>query len=596
MVDKHRQVVPGRARLHCPAWLGFLLAGAMLGGCGTVPAEDGAVPEAPVPAARDADEGGSSLSRDALFRLLVAELAGRQGDLSLAFRNYLAVAKESADPKAAQRAVHIAMSAGDTEGGLEAIELWMGLAPESREAVEIHALLLIRAGALDAAVDALREVVAAMESDSPGKGLGWLSDLLQRELGGARSAARIDPGSAVRIMEQLVAERPDDSRAHFVFGHLLARVGEFDRAERTFERVLEMDPDDEAATVLLARIHQQRGDLPAALAVLERALERRPEAETLGMTYARLLVDAGRFDEARAHFERLLDEDDDNEDVRYALALLLLQTQALDRAEEEFRLLTRSIERRDGAWYYLGRIAEARGDYEAALDAYSSVDRGDNRLNAQVRTAVLLSEAGRVDEARARLHALRGRNADEIMRLYRVEADILLQHSRPEEAMQVYDAALEEVPGDAGLLYARAMLAVELGDLERAEHDFSAIIERHPDHANALNALGYTLADRTDRIEEAYRLIRRAYELDPDSNYIVDSMGWVMFRMGRYEEALRYLRQAMKLGPDPEIAAHLGEVLWVTGDREAARKVWGSALEITPDDENLLDVKKRFGL
>ena len=571
----------------------------MLGGCAAVPAEDGTVSESALVAPRPAAERESALSREVLYRLLVAELAGWRGDSSLAFRNYLEVAEEYADPEAARRAVQIALSAGDIEGGLEAVRLWIALAPESREADEMHALLLIRTRALDEAVEVLRGVVSALDRENPGDGLSRVSELLLREVGdGPRSTARIERALAVQVMRMLIADRRDDPRALFTFGHLLAHLGVFDQAEQVFERVLAIEPDDENATVLLARIHSQRDDLAESLAVLERALRRTPESETLRITYARLLVDARRFQEARVHFKHLLEADEENEDVRYALALLHYQLHDFVLAEEEFRVLTQSIERRDGAWYYLGQVAEARGDREAALAAYSEVDRGENRLDAQIRMAVLLSEQGRVDDARARLHTLRGRNEREAVHLYSIEAEILRHHSRFEEAMEVYDAALERWPEHLDLLYARAMMAIRLDDLEAAERDFNAIIERDPDHADALNSLGYTLAERTERFEEAYRLITRAYDLEPDRYYIVDSMGWVLFRLGRYEEALRWLLRALEMagGRDPEVAAHLGEVLWVMGEREAAREVWGDALEAAPDNEILLEIKERFGL
>ena len=162
--------------------------------------------------------------------------------------------------------------------------------------------------------------------------------------------------------------------------------------------------------------------------------------------------------------------------------------------------------------------------------------------------------------------------------------------------MTVYDASLEEVPGNSDLLYSRGMLADKLDRLDIVERDMREIISREPDNADALNALGYTLADRTDRYEEAYALIKRAIELKPDEPYIVDSMGWVLYRMGRHQEALEQLRRAMSINPDPEIAAHLGEVLWALGKQAEAREIWSTALEATPEDERLLDVIERFGL
>ena len=569
-----------------PAGIGWVSVVLMLGGCLGVPAGDEVRAKLPV-ATRDEPAAESSLSPEVLYKLLVAEFAGRRGDLSLAFDNYLAVARETGDPQAAEQAVRIATFARDYEKGLEAVALWTGLAPEDPEAVQIHAILLIRAGAPEKAAEVLRGLIAAVEEDSPGQGLHLAGEILSREH---------DRASAIRIMEMLVADRPEDPRAQFALGHLLARGDELERARIAFERVLEAEPGNEQAIVLLARLHQQRGDVPRALTVLERALATLPEARIVRLSYARLLVEAQRFDEGRKQFERLVNEDPGDEDVRYALALLLLQTKAYERAEQEFRTLTQGIERRDTAYFHLGEIAEIRGDGEAAIASYSRVQQADNRLSAQLRVAVLLSEAGRLEEARARLHALSGRSARESVRLYRVEADLLAHHSRLDEAMQVLNAAIEEFPGDGELLYARAMLAEQLDDLALLERDLKRILESAPDNADALNALGYTLADRTDRIDEAYRLVKRAYELRPDSHYIVDSMGWVMFRMGRYQEALRFLRQAMELGPDPEIAAHLGEVLWAIGNEEEAREVWGSALEAAPEDEHLLDVKKRFGL
>ena len=191
---------------------------------------------------------------------------------------------------------------------------------------------------------------------------------------------------------------------------------------------------------------------------------------------------------------------------------------------------------------------------------------------------------------------MRAANADESVRLYRAEAELLARAERLEEAMSVYDAALDEHTEDSDLLYARAMLAERLGDLDRLEQDLRVVLANEPDNADALNALGYTLADRTDRIDEAHDLIVRAHELKPDEHYIVDSLGWVLYRLGRYEEAVTQLRRALDMRPDPEVAAHLGEVLWVMGDKTGAEAVWAQALESAPDDERILEVMRRFGL
>lgn len=189
---------------------------------------------------------------------------------------------------------------------------------------------------------------------------------------------------------------------------------------------------------------------------------------------------------------------------------------------------------------------------------------------------------------------MESRNVKEAVRVYRAEAEILTNADRLNEAIEVYSLALDEFPENSDLLYARAMLAEKLDRLDVLEADLRSILSREPNNAEALNALGYTLADRTDRYDEALELIKQALALQPDDYYIVDSMGWVMYRMGRHQESIEHLRRAMTLSDDSEIAAHLGEVLWVTGDKQEAQEIWNTALESTPDDERLLDVIKRF--
>ena len=343
-----------------------------------------------------------------------------------------------------------------------------------------------------------------------------------------------------------------------------------------------------------ARVLQSQGKTAEALQVLSAALERSPDVKTLRITYARLLVDAKRYEEAREQFGQLVSSDTDNADIRYGLALLLLQTNHPEDARTHLQHLVEQGKRTHAAHYYLGQIAETQKDIEAAMAAYRQVDRGQHALNAQVRVAVLLAQQDKIPEARQHLHALSRRNAQESVRLFLAEAEILTDATDLEGAMGIYDLALRDHPGNSDLLYARAMLAAKLDNLEVLERDLREILANEPNNADALNALGYTLADQTDRYEEALELVQKALQLKPDNYYILDSMGWVLYRLGRIPEAIDHLRRALAIQHDPEVAAHLGEVLWVAGEREAAQEVWNAALESTPDDKRLLDVIKRF--
>jgi len=572
-----------------------LLPGVAMAGCSApAPGSGSAMLADSGPAAVAAGGAGAPLAPvdpgpvdvESMYQVLVAELAGRRGRLDLALENYLEVARRTLEPAVAERAVRIAVYARDLERGLEAARLWAESAQPDHEARQVYGALLVRSGRLEEATEVLRALVAEL---APGDDEVFLrmANMLAREK--SRSAS-------VQVMQAVVADFPDHAEAQFALAQLLGRFGEYERALEAIGKVRALEPDSEKAVVFQAQLLQRQSRNPDAIEALAEFLDSRPEANNARLAHARLLVDAKRYEEARAEFQRLAERAPDNDDIAYALGLLLLQTNDLEQAEQQFRKLTGDAERRHTAWFYIGQIAESRNDVDAALAAYEQVDRGEHHVNAQVRAAVLMAENGDVAAARRHLHALRGRNRSESVRIYRAEAEILARREMLEEAKSVYDAALEEFPHDSGLLYARAMLSVRMDRIDLVEADLRDILGREPDNADALNALGYTLADRTDRYQEAYELIKRAYELKPDDHYVVDSMGWVLYRLGRLDEAIKHLRRAFEIQPDPEVAAHLGEVLWVAGDKEAAKKVWNAALEAQPEDKRLLDVIKRFGL
>ena len=568
---------------------GFTLAAAIaagaLTGCGAIGTATYQTGTVDSDGATNRSATRSGMDGDVLYRLLVGELASHRGDLQLALENYLGVAEDTGDARVAARATKLAVFAHSNELALKAARLWIDADPSNVEARQVLASLLIRAGDIDSAVEHLDEVVHTL-SEPPGTGFHRAAELL---------GAEKDAEAAVAAMRQLVVGHEDDSEAQLALARLLVRTGNVEEASAVADRSHEIDPGNARTVILRARLRQSANDAEGAFGVLEEFLEGAPDSSTVRMTYARMLVDARRYEEARAEFEHLVTEDPENDDARYALGLLLVQTDLLDEAAEQFERLASRDSRRDAAHYYLARIAESQQRTADAIASYKRVRRGEHRLNAQIRVAVLLADNGDVEAARRHLHGVRSETAQEAVRIYSAEAGLLARVARYDEAMGVYDESLEAFPGNSDLLYARGMLAVRMDRLDILERDMRAIISREPDNADALNALGYTLADRTDRYEEAYALIKRAIELKPDDHYIVDSLGWVLHRLGRHQEALVQLRRAMSIKPDPEIAAHLGEVLWVLGNKVEARAVWSTALESAPDDERLLDVIERFG-
>lgn len=540
-------------------------------------------------AAIDAETTGPArpqieLSGDLLYRIMVAEIAGQRGELETSVRNYLELARETRDPKVVERAAQIAVYARDIAAAADAARLWVELDPHNPDAHQVLALAALRDSDLERALEHLQNFLDHSRGPVDQK-LLLIANLLGREQ---------DRSIVLTLMERLVASRADSPDALYAFAHVAARLGDLDRSRELLQRAVELAPQNDDVALSYVSVLQRQDRIGDALAWLEQTLPGRKDDDfNLRLAYARLLTDARRYDDARRQFEILAVQAPNNFDVLYALALLYLQANRLDDAESYFTRLAGQDERGNDSSYYLGRIAEDRKDYAKAAVWYQGVQRGENYFDAQVRLGLIMARQGRPDEAREHLRGVRASGAEQKTVLVQAEAELLIEEQRHAEAMQVYDAAL--AAGDnSDLRYARAMLAEKMDRLDLLEADLRRILEQEPDHPQALNALGYTLADRTDRYAEAYELIKRALELAPGDFYILDSMGWVLYRLGRMDEAVDYLRQALAARQDPEIAAHLGEVLWVTGDQDGAREVWNTAIKATPDDSSLLDVIRRF--
>ena len=521
------------------------------------------------------------LTPDLLFRFLVAEIAGQRSAVGIAQSTYLDLARQTRDPRVARRATEMAMFGRNPDGALEAARIWAETDPASERARQAVAALLINSGRLEEAEPLLHE---QLERDTA-NGFLHLSALF----GKVR-----DTRAVLGLVERLAAAHPTLPEAHFAVAQAAARAGRFEEAVASLKRADALRPGWEPAALMRAQVlaRQSRAD---ALAFMREFLLAHPGARDVRLAYARTLVNASQFSEAHAEFTRLTQEFPRNAEVSYAAGLLSLQMGDLDAARA---LLTQALEfnprEPDAVHYYLGQTEEQAKRPDEAARAYAKVGSGTYLVSARVRQAVLLARADRLDEGIALLAGTRGVNDAQNVRLVQAQAELLRDARRHVDEFAVLDEGLKRFPDSPDLLYDRALAAGRLDRLDVLEADLRRVISLRPDDAHAYNALGYTLADRTDRISEAIELLDRALALAPDDPYILDSVGWAQFRAGNLERAQEFLDRAFKLRPDPEIAAHLGEVLWVRGMREEASRLWQSSLQSHPDNEVLLETLRRL--
>lgn len=521
-----------------------------------------------------------------MYQLLVAEVAGQRGQLDVAVVNYLAAAKTSRDAGVAERATRVALYAQALREALTGATLWVELAPDNAEARQVVASLMLTFGRAQEAVTHFQHFIE-LSGDRPDHGLLSVAGQLASEKN------RI---AALAVMDTLLETRSDDPYAWLAHAQLTLRQANLDVARRSIDRALTLKPEWSPAVVLRAQILSLQGDKNGALVYLQGLFKGKlADDPSVGLSYARLLAENEQLDAALAQFERLLKQAPDSVEVHFAVGVLALQAKDLDKARRHLETVLSLGQRLLEANYYLGRVFEAKGEVNNALRHYYAVRHGEYYLSAHSRAASLLAEQGKLDRARELLHALQTEDPQEQLRLYLVEGELLRRAGLYQEAFDLYTEKLKQMPQDTALRYARALVAERLDKLTLAEEDLRAIIDREPGNAQALNALGYTLADRTNRYEEALGYIQRALEANPGDAAIIDSMGWVQFRLGNHQKAVEYLRQALTLIDDPEIAAHLSEVLWVMGDQQEARRLLNEFLGKYPEHKSLLEVKQRLG-
>jgi len=500
---------------------------------------------------------------DLLLKLMTAQFALQHGDLKAGAEGFAAAAQMSNDPAVAEEATRLSLTVKEWSLAKSSLTRWQALAPNDEGVLQARAWIALGEGRADDAFAAL-DALATRGDDQ-----AWR--LIAQALLGAD-----DKPAAAKLLERVATpERLANKESSWVAVSQLAfKLGDKATAQRIVDGAVTRFHTSESYA-WSARLALDRGDKPGARSLYAEALKHDPKSVRLRGGYAALLADSGdNTGAARALAEG--PQDDTTYGARAAYAARADNKAVLTALYREIE--TDKSVRSGSRLYLLGQVAELVDKRDDALSWYRQIAEDDEHwFDAQTRQAVVLDQLGRTDQALdflRQLQAQTGEDFDQLGNVYLLEADLLSRKERTKDALSVYERALKTLPDDPRLLYARALLLAEQNDLGAAERDFRRVIELKPDDAEALNALGYTLADRTDRRSEALELIERAIKIKPDEPAIIDSLGWIRYRMGDLEASLKELRRAFEKQGDPEIAAHLGEVLWVKGDRDEARRIW----------------------
>ncbi len=518
------------------------------------------------------------------YDLLVAEIAGTRGQLDLALKNYHRQALTTRDPGVIARAVNTASYKKDNAALQELGLLWVEVEPESLQARNMAFYAEVHQAKLSAAF----EHALYLLGHNNGKYLVLLPSY----------SSTLDQQQRLHLLGQYITGEqlfPDNRDLLLGKTLLLAQLARIDEAIDTVNDILTRLPDDQPARLVVAQILHKAGRHEAAINALEKGLNHAPKSQQLQLQLVRFMAESN-LPLAIGKMAALVEQEADNNKFKLALALLHRENHNPQQARDIYQALITNRHFASQAHYQLATMAEQNKQLNSAVQHYRLVSDGKLFLPATASLTNLLANNSRLNDARLYLHQLRLDHTDKANYFYQIEGQLLIDQQHYESAQTLLDESLIAYPDNIDLLYSRSLINEKLGDLAATEKDLRAIIERDFNNASALNALGYTLANRTERYDEALELIQRALTIKPNDPAIRDSLGWVLYKRGEYDEALGHLRAAMNTMPDPEVAAHLGEVLWEKGEEEEARSIWKNAIDINPSSKSLLDTLKRLDI
>jgi tetratricopeptide (TPR) repeat protein len=526
-----------------------------------------------------------------MTQLMQAELAYKKGDWQGPYLTMMSLAQQTRDPRLAKRATEMALSAKQPDDALAAVKLWREYAPNSDEANQYYLGLVVLSDNLGEAESLLKQRLADATPGARGLVMFQMQQLLMRAK---------DKEAAAAMLERLVAPYPNMMETHVVLSQTALARNDKAAAQREAQAALKLKPDSEIAVLTLAQVSDSEAQ---ATQVLHDYLGTHPDAREVRVAYARLLVNAKQYEAARAEFLALDKAQPDNPGTLYALGILSMQMNDQKTAEGYFSRFVDLAEKTPSeendpskAILILSQLAEEQGDFKNALAWLDRLETDDPKMafGAELRRAQLTAKGGDVPGARKLLSTLKTEDPAEQAQVLLTEAQILRDAGKPQEGFRLLEQGAKRFPENTDFLYDYALMAEKLGRTDVMEKTLRQVIAKQPENQQAYNALGYSLADRNVRLKEAYALIDKALKMAPDDPFIMDSMGWVQYRMGHLDAAEAQLRKAYGLRSDPEIAVHLGEVLWKKGDKDDARKLFLEARAKDPKNDALKSALARL--
>ncbi len=536
------------------------------------------------------DTGANS---DFIFKYLAAEVAAQRGELGLSNQIFFDLAKLTNNERLAERATQLAIFTQNAKIGLDAAQLWVKLNSEAVEARQTLTQLLVMTGNLNAAQPHLQKLLE--KPDTRANGFLYLNTLL---------AQQTDKTAVLSLVQTLSEPYPNLGEAHLTISQAALQTGNTELALKEASLANKLKPNWELGAIQQAEIlYAQSPD--KAINFYRSFLNNNSNANDARLSLVKMLVAQKRYSETKSDLNKLAKAAIEKPDVLAAIGALSLQSNLLDEAEKYLKqALTSKLKDKDQVYLYLGQLAEKKKNDDEALNWYSQIQAPQNEhiaqtksnyfLEAKINSALIISRTQGTDAAVMMLDDLQDLTNLQIALVIQTQANLMMQAKRYQEAFDLLDKAVLNVPDHPELIYDHAMVAERLEKFDTVESQLRKLIKLKPSFAQAYNALGYSFADRNIHLEEAYQLIEKALSFNPNDHFVIDSMGWVNYRLGKLDKAVEYLKAAYKFQADAEIAAHLGEVLWQQGHQKEAEKIWNEALKNSPENEALIKTVKQF--